>query len=1214
MSTESSSSQSLPPLSASQKRAVQHSFSDALVTAGAGSGKTRVLSERFVHLVRGKDVPLRRLAALTFTEKAAAQMRARIADLFRRHGHEEQSADVEFAPISTIHAFCALLLRQHAIEAGVDPAFRVLDGVESELLLTEAAQLAENGLTEEQRDLLQAFAFLGHEPRAALLDLLRNVRGAGLAPEEVEWQAGGGDLLAAAAGVQEALEDFSGIDTYLPEERQPAHGEALRRIEEALQGLRGDDEDLTPFLAAGAQAAVAGLKGPRQRAYTGGRKAMEVALAALTGALLDVWGERILLPALKEILRLYEDAYSALKDERTALDFTDLELRTRDVLLRTAQANKSLDLAPAGLLVDEFQDTNPLQAEILELLRAHAPQFSVGDPKQSIYRFRGADVSVILAEEERVGADACHPMNASYRACKELVGGINALNDRLFDGGAAGVRYEPLEAVATYAPAPDAPLEFVVVDAGSESKKDQARPLEAAWIAERIAQLTDGTHMRLKQGPDGESVGPIRRGDIAILVRSRKGLPHYEAALEARGIPFLTQSSVGFFVAEEISDLMEILRVVHNPDDRYALACAAAGPTMGASSGELLRWFGEGEVPPWERMVAEASAGGPHAAAVRALQLIREEAVRGSMARAVEMVLYDLGLLETALLLPGGDRCAANLRKAVAFARRLDESGRRGLGDLLRHLETLREREMGEAEAPVGGEADDVVRLTTIHSAKGLEYPVVFVADVGSQTRSNSPTIFFDGKRRLSARVSDPFEGLASKPAGYDMISAADKTAGEEESLRLLYVAMTRAEERLLLTGVCTGTTKSTGQPKLLYGWGRTIWNALGAPFEPGDHALELDQSGTDVPARVCVRIVDGATVPQPERAGTSEPVTPVPSVEVTARERAELVLGETKRPVAPLGHTRYVVSVSELLTFAASPQRYYTECVIGAGARAAASALWDAPAQEDGSSSDGSAPVDGRRAARLIEWDETEWDEASDANAGLGDAAVGNTAVGNTAVGNTAVGRAAIGRAVHAVIERLGANDTKVPAALLDLATREEDGDDAFRAAVAEMSERFVHSDVGVQMRAALSSGSDVRREVDFHARIRFPGGERVAGFDSLLVKGSIDLWLPTPEGVQLIDHKTNQAGALFRTPEDLARHYSWQLRLYTLAAERLLGEDVAGAGLLLLDPGWGAQAVDVPVDISGDALEETRRLCRAFAIAELEGRYPATWQALLA
>jgi ATP-dependent exoDNAse (exonuclease V) beta subunit len=160
-------------------------------------------------------------------------------------------------------------------------------------------------------------------------------------------------------------------------------------------------------------------------------------------------------------------------------------------------------------------------------------------------------------------------------------------------------------------------------------------------------------------------------------------------------------------------------------------------------------------------------------------------------------------------------------------------------------------------------------------------------------------------------------------------------------------------------------------------------------------------------------------------------------------------------------------------------------------------------------------------------------------------------------------------------------------------------------------MVRRFLASATADDLFRAMSEGRDVRREVAFHARVAFPRREEVAGFDSILVKGTIDLWLPGPGGLRILDHKTNSPRGRLRTTADLARHYGPQLRLYALAAERVLGRDVAGAGLLLLDPAWAAP-VELDVDVSGDALLETRRLCRAYALSMLEGRFPVRWEDL--
>jgi hypothetical protein len=215
------------------------------------------------------------------------------------------------------------------------------------------------------------------------------------------------------------------------------------------------------------------------------------------------------------------------------------------------------------------------------------------------------------------------------------------------------------------------------------------------------------------------------------------------------------------------------------------------------------------------------------------------------------------------------------------------------------------------------------------------------------------------------------------------------------------------------------------------------------------------------------------------------------------------------------------------------------------------------------------------------------------------------------------ALDRSALGRAVHALLERWEPGEASPSAAALERVLLEEfpaGPPDEAVLLLLEMVRRFAASPTGRAAADALARGEDLRREVSFHARIRFPGGAQVGPFDSLLVRGSIDLWLPAGDGVLVVDHKTNPPGRELATPADLARHYAWQLRLYALAVERLVGRDVAGARLLLLDPGWGPDAVTVDVDVGGQALEEARRLCQAFATSALEGRWPADWRFLLA
>jgi ATP-dependent helicase/nuclease subunit A len=634
-----------------------------------------------------------------------------------------------------------------------------------------------------------------------------------------------------------------------------------------------------------------------------------------------------------------------------------------------------------------------------------------------------------------------------------------------------------------------------------------------------------------------------------------------EEALTAAGIPFRVRGGRGYRAADEIAALGHALRVVHNPRDEHALACLLRGPALAAGDDDLLGWFGHG-VPATERLEADPRA--EVRALVRALHELRGLAARGDLARLVAATAERLALDTAALARPDGARRAANLRRAVALAHDLGEAGRHDLAAFLRHLETLDKLEVEQAEAPAVGEDGDALTLDTMHGAKGLEWPVVVLPDLGRKGAGEAEPWYLAPPEGIAAKLRDPLDGELGRPAGYGALQEREALAGDQELLRLFYVATTRAEQHLLLTATYPALGSTTGRPRYVEGFGRLLCTQVVTEFEHGERHVALGDGG--------LHLVVAPLPPAPE---PPEAAPAASGPDPAAAAEAERVLAAAAEPLATLGGTRYVVSVSELLLFARSPREHYAER--------------HATPEEPPAASE--APPSGG-----------EWDEPA------------------PELGREE--RMALGRAVHAAIERWtpgAAPDTD--AALADELGREPEP--ALAALAREMAARFMLSAVARDLGAALAAGGDVRRELAFHARIRFPAGQPVAGLEGLLVRGGIDLWLPRGAGdrgagegggVWIVDHKTNAPTAAHPTPASLAEHYAPQLRLYALAAERLLGHDVAGASLLLLDPGWGAEALEVPVDVSGPALEETRRLCRAFAVAELEDRWPADWHDLLA
>jgi len=1172
-------------LSAEQVLAARAPLGDVCVLAGAGSGKTRVLTARFVEHARQHGLAPRRIAALTFTEKAAREMRKRIAEAFVLVDAPALGAEAELAPVSTIHAFCARLLRRNSVAAGLDPAFAVLDQDGALLLKAEAIVRASERLEARADAALLRAALrrvVGTPPLETLLRLLEGLRGGAGEVASLTWHTAAGGLEAVRKALAESRRACA--EAFDAWENAPAEAPAALALTAQVECQQGAPEEAWQALA-DLTIGGKGSKGPRSACA-----ALKAALADLASALLDVEGGQHVLPALRSILLELDGTYAELKRRRQALDFTDLERETLRLLERLERRGRPVEGLPLALLVDEHQDTNPVQERILACVRRHGvPQFSVGDPKQSIYRFRGADVGVLLGEQSRVGAHGQRALAESYRATPELVAALNGLHERLFAGNAAAVPFAALASAGKFSPAaPGAPcpVSFALLGRGEESI-EAGRRREALYIAAWLRTLVDGhVARRLISRP-----GPLGWGQCALLVRVRTDLGLYEQALTAAGIPFRVHRGRGYREAEEIAALLYALRVVHNPQDQHALACLLRGPALAASDGDLLTWFSAG-AQPWERLRADTRARVQQV--VRALDELRRLSGRADLPEVVAATVERLGLLAAALAQPDGTRRAANLRRAVALAGELAEAGRHDLPAFLRHLELLDSLEVEQAEAPALGEDGDAVTLMSVHAAKGLEWPVVVLADAGRRQRPTDAPYLFDGAGGVALKLKDEFEGDARAPAGYLELKERDDAAADAEALRLLYVATTRAEQHLLITATHQGPT-STGLPKGAEGWARTLFTALGQPLESGCREVSVGDGSLrlgieDAPLEAEPLPLGAAGSGNSGRAAAAE-------AQACADSLADELVEVAARGPVTLGGTRYVVTVSELLTFAESPALLYRQRLSPREGRPLRELLLERPRDPEGERqvSEVRAPED---AAALRAEARARWDEPASVVEGID--------------------RAALGRAVHLLIERWN------PRVVLDLdetLASEHEGavPPATRALAHEMLRRFEASAVAGELGGALASGADARREAAFHARVRFPAGAQVAGFEHLLVKGTIDLWLPRlragadGDGVWILDHKTNPPSSARPTPESLAAHYAPQLRLYALAAERLLGRDVAGAALLLLDPGWGPAAIEVPIDVSGPALEETRRLCQAFAEAERVGRWPADWRDLL-
>jgi len=520
--------------------------------------------------------------------------------------------------------------------------------------------------------------------------------------------------------------------------------------------------------------------------------------------------------------------YDRLKDERQALDFDDLELHAHRLLYREPRDDR-LAAYLAGihhLMVDEFQDVNEIQGEIIYALahpRDAGRLFVVGDAKQSIYRFRQAQVSVFnraRGDVRRYTGSGPLLLGCSFRAHAGLVAALNDAFDRILQP--TGEEYADFEArpgplshdrpAPAPHPAAPAPVELLLLpDVGDA---EETRRCEASILAERLLALQKQQFPVWDRGSGGYR--PFRFDDAAILFRSTRSLPLYEEQFKDAGLPYLTASGRGFYNRPEVRDLLALLACLYAPGDDLNVAAVLRSPLCNLSDETLyrLRWQGldGGALTEPAAYFAALSAPPPTAQpeavalAAQTLTELRDMAGRVSVWQLLRTALDRTGYEATLALSDAGvghdlrtGRSRGNVAKLLALAR---DRGSASLSDFLRRVEDLRTREVREGEAPAGAPDAGAVQLMTIHAAKGLEYPVVVVATLGSKPgRGNTaPHILYDPEFGIVCELRDA-NGDWCKPAGYRWAEWLDERMELAESRRLLYVACTRAADLLILSG-----------------------------------------------------------------------------------------------------------------------------------------------------------------------------------------------------------------------------------------------------------------------------------------------------------------------------------------------------------------------------------------------------------------------------
>ena len=608
-----------------QRPAVLERGRDIVVTAGAGTGKTRTLVARYLSLL-AEDVPLRSVIAITFTRKAAREMRNRVRGEVRRYLERVDLPDdqrerwqsiytgLDAARIGTIHSLCTEILRSHPAEARVDPRFEVLDeglgnvmrsrAIEEtlgwaaddeqaarlfDLLGAGGLQIALNTLLKQRLDAREAFVSLPDDPLAHWGERLS------------QHQQQAFDVLTGADDWRDGVAMVRALAASDPSDKL----EVERR--KAVAALRGGTGLLVEQLASLAGLAEVKLSGGSQKNWPGGKDdvtAVKDAMRTLRGmwkAQSDLLELRLTeldaaiaaqLPALRRAFDFACDRYDSLKRERQALDFDDLEQRALDLLRENATVRARWQRDARSILVDEFQDTNTRQRDLVAFLNGDGDKlFIVGDAKQSIYRFRGADVAVFRAERDRVAqcGGAAFALQTSYRAHAQLVDGLNDLLRPVLGERSDPVRpwAEPFAALRPFrveaGPGSAAPFIELHLTVGSKSAGALDRAADA--LVGRLIELVEGG----AQVEDGGELRALGYGDVAILCRASTAFGAYEDALERASVPFLTVAGRGFYGRAEIRDLLNALQSLADLTDDLALAGLLRSPVLGLSDIALYR-------------------------------------------------------------------------------------------------------------------------------------------------------------------------------------------------------------------------------------------------------------------------------------------------------------------------------------------------------------------------------------------------------------------------------------------------------------------------------------------------------------------------------------------------------------------------------------------------------------------------------------------------
>jgi len=1160
---------------AQQTAAIDSAGESMALRSGAGCGKTFVLARRYAQLLDQADAdsaPLRRLVALTFTDKAALEMSQRVRKMLldeakdasgpRKAQLRDWVDELPEARISTIHSFCASLLRAHAIEAGVDPNFAVCaDGLLTAKLLDDACDSAMLAAAEAGDEKLTAL--LEQLAYPAVLELLtrlvseRHLIDPNSYRDADDVLAGWGKLidnLRAAAWARldndAALASMARSISAQPCS-DPGDKLAIKRLElmSVVDEIIADAEARTAEKFQFAVKYTIGNVGGKA-AWGSKEAAMDLRhqIKAVKEAL-DKYApyaetlnemDRRSAEAVVALVSLADDAakrYASTKRARGLLDFNDLVVRASELIRSNRQVRDQLAGGIDQILIDECQDTDAFQLQMLAALLDQddaepTSAFVVGDAKQSIYRFRGADVEEFENTCSRLGRNRSESLDLSFRT---HAGGVEFVNS-LF-GPLMGDQYETITAHRSETPDHES-VEILLADRDTPLKNaEQASDAQAELTAQRISEMI-ANREKLVWDEKSESWRGVQPRDVAILLSRMTNSLEYERQLQKYNVPYYVVAGTGFFKQQEVFDILNALRIIDNPLDDIALFGVLRSSLVGLDDNAMMH-------------IAETLQGGPYLpkinstlsdnlagklsesqlAAMRSAAAMLADLAKCKNALAIDDLLNRLldqtGYLAVLAAQFGAKRLIGNIRQLIDQAATADRDGM-SLRDFITRTDQLILNESRYEQAVVAGENDNVVRLMTVHKSKGLEFGVLVLPDLNAGRRGFVGRLMHRGSDwgwtlDLKPDPDDPDSPGDIRPLSFELAKLAENLDLDAEDIRKLYVAITRHRDHLVLIGANTRNKD-----------GEII--AARSPLAQIDSVLPL------------ARAIDAGAETIPYAGGR-----------FNARVACVIPDPATKQ-------ARQDTPGRKALSIAAGPEDLAAAMVKPKSAIAAPPLIGPLPASIGSLEVAVTALNDFAHCPMLYRWRHELAAPCSQAS--------------DKPSPGASLDALTLGTLYHRCMELLDFTNPQANKSLISQAVWEMDLDDAadidaLSAELDDMVSRLAAHDLWGRLAAAKKT----YRELDF-----------VLKAGQLTLRGQIDLlYCDANDAWHVVDYKSDRVEG----PEQIAKragNYELQMQTYSIAAGDFLGSAIADASLYFLRPGeqYAFSADPAALQTAADRLAE--------------------------